>query len=94
MKESCQSNWRDSSGWRVPDRHAGRDDTTSYQSHQLDRHDWCLSRASLFDVTQFLEYLTLSFFLFTFFLSIFSLHLTVAQLTILTSPLKFYPVVL
>jgi hypothetical protein len=57
MKESCQSNWRDSNGWRMPGRHAGRDGATSYQSRQLGRHDWCLSRASLFSVTQFPEYI-------------------------------------
>jgi hypothetical protein len=47
-------------------------------------------------VTQFPEYLTapFSFLLFTFFLSMFSLHLAVAPLAILTSPLKSDPVVL
>jgi hypothetical protein len=97
MKESCQSNWRDSNGWRMPGRHAGRDGATSYQSRQLGRHDWCLSRASLFSVTQFPEYIappSFSFFLLTFFLLTFSLHLTAAPLAILTSPLKSYPMVL
>jgi hypothetical protein len=79
-----------------PGRHADRDRGTSYQSHQLNRRDWCLSRTSLFDVTQFPKYLTslLSFFLFPFFLSTFSLQLTVATLTILIFPIKSYPVVL
>jgi hypothetical protein len=79
-----------------PGRHADRDRDTSYQPYQLNRCDWCLSRISLFDVTQFLKYLThlLSFFLFTFFLSTFSLRLTVAPLTILTSSIKSYRVVL
>jgi hypothetical protein len=76
-------------------RHATWDCATSYQSHQLDRCDWCLSHASLFGATQFHEYLT-SFFLFLplhFFLSTLSLHLTMAPLVTLTSPLKSYPVV-
>jgi hypothetical protein len=75
--------------------HASRDGATSYQSCQLAWRDWCLSRVSLFVVTQFPEYLTssFSFFFFTFFLSTLSLHLTAAPLMILISPLKFYPVV-
>jgi hypothetical protein len=56
-------------------RHADRDRATSYQSHQLDRRDRCLSRASLFGATQFTEYLTpsFSFFFFTFFFFLRSL---------------------
>jgi hypothetical protein len=68
MKESRQSNWR------VPCHHAGRDGATSYQSRQLDQRDWCLSRASLFDVTQFPEYLApLFLFLPPHFLSFYIL---------------------
>jgi hypothetical protein len=57
-----------------PDRHAGRDHTTLYQLCQLYRHDWCLSRVSLFDAIEFPKYLTpslsfssssLSFFLYS-----------------------------
>jgi hypothetical protein len=68
MKESHQSNWRDSNGWHVLGCHAGRDGATSYQSRLLGRHDWCLSRVS-FGATQFPEYLapSFSFFLLTFF---------------------------
>jgi hypothetical protein len=81
----------------MPGRHAGWDGATLYQLRQLGRRDWCLSCASLFGVAQFSEYLnppSFFFFLLTFFLSIFSLYLTAAPLVILTSLLKFYPVVI
>jgi hypothetical protein len=57
-----------------PGRHAGRDHTTLYQLRQLYRHDWCLSRVSLFDATEFPKYLTpLFLFLPLHFLSFYVL---------------------
>jgi hypothetical protein len=47
----------------VPGHHVGQGDATSYQSRQLDRRDWCLNRANLFDASQFPEHLA-SLFLF------------------------------
>jgi hypothetical protein len=74
--------------------HAGQDGAMSYQLCQLGWCDWCLSHASLFDVTQFCEYLaSLFLFLPPHFCSTFSLHLAAVSLVILTSSLKSYPVV-
>jgi hypothetical protein len=55
----------------MPGHHAGRDGATSYQLRQLDRRNWCFSRASLFDVTQFSKYLTPSLSLSSSSLSFF-----------------------
>jgi hypothetical protein len=97
MKESYQFTWHDSRGRRVPGspRWLG---SCHVVSVALVRSVWLVLKSRQFirrDSIPWIPHpLSFSVFLFTFFLSMFSLHLAVAPLGILTSPLKFYPVVI